>query len=314
MGNRNQTAAGPAEFRERRATVIAEEYHIPLPHVQSHPRTWRENGYVYPVISRRSRGLSVGVNLNPDKACNFGCIYCQVDREDRPALRRVDPARVADELSTMLDLATSGTLFEDDQFANVPANLRRVADIAFSGDGEPTTCKQFLECVQIAASEKRRRDLADTKIILLTDACYLTRPDVVEALAIMDANQGEVWAKLDAGTEDYFRRVNQPNYPLTHVVANITAAAQVRPVVIQSMFMRIEGALPTELELDAYCARLKEILDAGGMIKYVQVYTVARPPAEAAIVGSLNDEEVDAIADRVRQHTGLTAEPYYATR
>ena len=34
--------------------------------------------YVYPVISRRSGGLSIGINLNPNNACNWRCIYCQL--------------------------------------------------------------------------------------------------------------------------------------------------------------------------------------------------------------------------------------------
>ncbi len=45
-----------------------------------HSRSWQSNRYVYPVISRRSKGLSIGVNLNPDKVCNFDCVYCCVDR------------------------------------------------------------------------------------------------------------------------------------------------------------------------------------------------------------------------------------------
>ena len=45
-----------------------------------HRRVWRDFDYCYPVISRRSRGVSLGVNLNPDKVCNFDCVYCEVDR------------------------------------------------------------------------------------------------------------------------------------------------------------------------------------------------------------------------------------------
>ena len=54
-----------------------------------HERSFEANRFVYPVLSRRAGGLSVGINLNPDKICNFDCIYCQVDRvspAERPAL------------------------------------------------------------------------------------------------------------------------------------------------------------------------------------------------------------------------------------
>ena len=47
---------------------------------EDHRREWREFDYAYPVLSRRSKGISLGVNLNPDKICNFDCVYCEVDR------------------------------------------------------------------------------------------------------------------------------------------------------------------------------------------------------------------------------------------
>ena len=54
-----------------------------------HARLFEHNRFVYPVLSRRSGGISIGVNLNPDKICNFDCIYCQVDRRsaERDAVR-----------------------------------------------------------------------------------------------------------------------------------------------------------------------------------------------------------------------------------
>ncbi|MDO8630933.1 MAG: hypothetical protein Q7R41_10610 [Phycisphaerales bacterium] len=283
---------------------------IPLRQHRSHPRDWRENLYVYPVISRRSGGLSIGVNLNPDTACNFDCVYCQVDRTVTPRIREVDVARLEQELRSMIADAQSGALFDDPAFRDVPAMLRGIKDIAFSGDGEPTTCKSFRECVAVAGSLKHEAALDSTKIVLITDACYLTRPQVVEGLAILDANDGEIWAKLDAGTEAYYQRVNRPNYPLQHVIDNIIAAARVRPIVIQSLFMRLDGVGPDDAELNAYIERLREITRAGGKITLVQVYTVARRPVES-YVAPLPNEEVDRITAMVRTLAGLPAESFY---
>ena len=275
-----------------------------------HSRGWRENAYIYPVISRRSGGLSIGINLNPDTACNFDCVYCQVDRTGTPRVREVDVARLGEELSRMIADAQSGTLFDDPAFADVPLERRRIRDFAFSGDGEPTTCKHFRECVDLVAKLKREAALGDAKIVLITDACYLTKPEVLAGLAILDQNNGEIWAKLDAGTEEYYQRVNRPNFPLRHVMENIIAAAQIRPVVIQSLFMRLDGVGPDEAECSAYCDRLKEVTRAGGRIAYVQVYTVARRPAESYVT-ALSDAEVDQIRDLVRVQTGLRAESYF---
>lgn len=289
---------------------IARNNEFTLRQYRSHPRDWRRNLYVYPVISRRSRGLSIGVNLNPDTACNFDCVYCQVDRSGTPRVRTVEVDRLREELSAMMGDARSGALFADSAFEDVPVELRRINDIAFSGDGEPTTCRSFLACVELAAELKRNAGLDETKLVLITDACYLTKPEVVAALAIMDENNGEIWAKLDAGTESYYQQVNRPNFPLQYVIDNIISAARVRPVVIQSLFMRLHGVGPDEAELRAYADRLLEIMNAGGRVDYVQVYTVARAPAES-FVSSLSKDEVDHIVDVVRERTGLRAEPFY---
>jgi wyosine [tRNA(Phe)-imidazoG37] synthetase (radical SAM superfamily) len=276
-----------------------------------HPRDWRDNLYVYPVISRRSRGLSIGVNLNPDTACNFDCIYCQVDRTAPVKVRDVDLDVLAVELDHMLGLAAGGSIFDEPQFGAVPPELRRVNDIAFSGDGEPTTCPVFADAVRLAADLKHQRGMGNVRMVLITDACYLTKPAVKRGLRTMDQSNGEVWAKLDAGTQAYYELVNRPNYPLAHVMSEIIATARERPIRIQSLFMRVNGEPPPSAEIDAFVERLHEILAADGKIIEVQVYTVARRPAEA-YVGALSDAQVDAIVEQVRSATGLTANAYYS--
>src|SRR5215472_1747364 len=99
---------------------------------RDHRRTYAENFYVYAVVSRRSKGVSIGLNLNPDKVCNFDCIYCQVDRYTPGPTRTVDVVRLCDELDDMLDRVGSGLLFEDERFRETPPALRRLNDIAFS--------------------------------------------------------------------------------------------------------------------------------------------------------------------------------------
>jgi len=275
-----------------------------------HSRHWRENTFVYPVLSRRSRGVSIGVNLNPDKVCNFDCIYCQVDRRSEAVTKFVETERLLAEIDAMLSHVTSGALFREEPFSTVPAELRRLNDIAFSGDGEPTTFKNFDQIVRDVAELKRRHGLADVKMVLITNASMFHRPYCQEALKVLDENNGEIWAKLDAGTEAYYQLVERTKIPFRQVLDNITTAARERPLVLQSLFMRINGEPPSDDEITAYCGRINDIQAAGGRIKLAQIYTVARPPAES-FVGSLSDAEVDAIADRVRNETGVAAECFY---
>src|SRR5207302_8445310 len=105
------------------------EEHFALRTTEEHRRDFAGNRYVYPVVSRRSRGVSVGLNLNPDKVCNFDCVYCQVDRSTPRPVRDVDLARLRDALEDMLDRVQSGQLFEEERYRQTPAELRRLNDI-----------------------------------------------------------------------------------------------------------------------------------------------------------------------------------------
>ena len=277
-----------------------------------HARVWQHNRFVYPVLSRRSRGISLGVNLNPDKVCNFDCIYCQVDRRSEAETEFVETEQLLAELDHMLHLVSSGQLFREEPFTGVPPERQRLNDMAFSGDGEPTTYRNFDEIVSACAELKRRHGLDEVKMVLITNASMFHRPAVKRGLEILDQNQGEIWAKLDAGTEAYYKLVERTKIPFRQILDNIASAARVRPLVIQSLFMRINGEPPSAGEIAAYCDRLREIQDVatsgqtGGRLQLVQVYTVARPPAES-FVSPLTLAELEQIAAQVRA-VGIPAE------
>ncbi len=275
-----------------------------------HPRRFEENRFVYPVLSRRSEGISIGVNLNPDKICNFDCIYCQVDRTTQSETQFVETPQLLEELEATLQLVASGELFEHPQFKDTPPKFRRLNDMAFSGDGEPTTYRNFDEIIAACAALKRRLTLDDVKMVLITNASMFHRPHVQRGLKILDQNNGEIWAKLEAGTEEYFHLIDRTPIPFRQILDNITAAAQIRPLVIQALFMRVKGEPPSDGELNAFCDRLNEITAAGGKLKLIQVYTVARQPAES-YVEPLTDVEVDRIVELVKQRTSLPAKAFY---
>ncbi len=275
-----------------------------------HGRSFEDNRFVYPVLSRRSGGISVGVNLNPDKVCNFDCIYCQVDRTRQSETRFVGLEPLLTELREVLNLVTSGDLYANERFRSTPVRLRRLNDIAFSGDGEPTTYKNFDTILSQCATVKRDLRLEEVKMVLITNASMFHRPHVRRGLQVLDRNNGQIWAKLDAGTEAYFQRVERTAIPFQQVLDNLTAAARARPIVIQSLFMKIDERPPPTTEILAFCDRLNEIVADGGTIDLVQIYTVARQPAEST-VRPLDDATVDTIVDLVTRQTKLSAEPFY---
>jgi len=276
-----------------------------------HPREFRESRHVYPVLSRRAGGVSVGINLNPDKACNFDCIYCQVDRSKTPAQQFVALEVLRGELRGILtDLQPDGALWKEHVFAALAPEKRRVADIAFSGDGEPTTFRNFGEVVRGAVEIKESLGFKDAKVVLITNATGLHRPDVRDTLRFLDGHRGEVWAKLDAGTDAYFRLIDRTYFPFRKILDNIRDCGRERPIVIQTCFVRLRGKGPDDGEIAAYIARLRELAAAGTQIHLVQIHTAARRPAYG-IVSSLADEDVDAIARRIRDEAGLEARAFY---
>ncbi len=272
--------------------------------VVDHTRRYQDFTYVYPVISRRSGGLSIGINLNPDKRCNFDCVYCEVDRKTPPQTRQLNLDQVRDELRWLVRHALSGGLAKEPKFEEVPELTRIVRDIAFSGDGEPTMVPNFDACVEVAVEVRREFELTDTKIVLITDAAGLDKARVRSGLALMDANNGEVWGKLDAGTEGYFRRVNRTHIFFRRILDNLRDTAKVRPIVIQSLFLKIAGEIMPAAELAEYIARLNEILQAGGHIREVHAYTIARPTPEPWAT-RLNAGELAVLGEEISRQTGL---------
>lgn len=265
-----------------------------------HKRSWRDFDYCYPVISRRSKGVSLGVNLNPGKNCNFDCVYCEVDRHSPPRRRDVDLDQLEEEMAALMDLVIDGGLYLVPPFDSARPEQRRLNDIAFSGDGEPTMAREFHACVTRLARLKAEKGLHDCKLVLITDATLLQAPAVVPALECLMANQGEIWAKLDGGTEAHYREINRSRVAFDRILQNLLATAQRWPITLQTLFLSWKGAGPSDAEVTAYLERVQHLLAGGAQIQGIQLYTVARatPEPEAR---PLPAALLDAVADRVRQ-------------
>jgi wyosine [tRNA(Phe)-imidazoG37] synthetase (radical SAM superfamily) len=269
---------------------------------RDHRRELGANRYVYAVVSRRARGLSIGVNLNPDKACNFDCPYCQVDRTTPGGPSRIDVDALADELSDLLGRAAD-ELWAEAPFDSVERELRKVADVAFAGDGEPTTPPEFPRAASVVR-ELRDRLAPGVPLRLLTNATLFHKPKVHAALAEFD----ELWCKLDAGSEAYFQVVDGTRLPFQRILDNLLLVARERPIVIQAMFLALEGRGPDDAEVAAWTSRLRGIVADGGRIDHVQVYTIARAPSDPRC-GALDPARLEVIAASARA-AGLDASVY----
>lgn len=271
-------------------------------------RSFLNNRYVYLLISPRARGLSVGVNLNPDKVCNFDCVYCEVDRAKPPLTTQLDLEDLAGELEATLHQVTSGALREIPQFANLPPALLTLKHVTLSGDGEPTQCPLFREAVETVTHLRASSRVPFFRLVLITNASGLDLPPVQEGLRLFTPFD-EIWAKLDVGTQEAMDQINRSQVPLQKILDNILLVARKRPTVIQSLFTAVDGKRLPEPEILAYAERLKELKEAGAEIPLVQIYSANRPSPQGHCK-HLDLRELSAIARQVRRISGLNAEVF----
>jgi wyosine [tRNA(Phe)-imidazoG37] synthetase (radical SAM superfamily) len=271
------------------------------------PRDFLDNQFVYAVVSARARGLSVGVNLTPDKVCNYDCVYCEVHRNGDPR-RDLDVGLMAAELKKTLGLVRAGRLRERPWYHSLPDELLQLRHVALSGDGEPTLSPHFAEALQAVVHVRALGAYPFFKLVLITNATGLDLPHVQQGLKYFTQSD-EVWAKLDGGTQAYVNRVNRSEIPLEKVLTNILILARQRPVVIQSLFPAINNEEPPLEEVEQYASRLADLKAAGADISLVQIYSASRPSANSDC-GHLPLKALSRIAAHVRKKTGLQAEVF----
>ena len=271
-------------------------------------REFLGNRFIYAVISARARGLSIGVNMNPDKFCNFACEYCEVNRAVPSVEKGLDADVMAGELQRVLAQAYSGELRTFPQFRNTPSELMQLRHVALSGDGEPTLCPNFLDALRAVIHVRALGKFPFFKMVLITNATGLNQGQVQEGLKLFTP-QDEVWAKLEAGSQRYLEEMNRPNCVIEQILENILLIARRRPVIIQSLFPLLNHGEPSVEEIEHYASRLRDLKRAGAQIPLVQIYSADRP-APHSRCGHLPLKTMARIAQRVREVSGLKAEVF----
>jgi len=297
--------AGQGEAADPRTKPVSRGGH-PVETAFGSPRDFLNNRFVYTVVSARARGLSVGVNMNPDKNCNFNCVYCEAHRNGDPRIE-LDVDQMAEELKTTLALVRAERLRERPWYRNLPDELLQLRHVALSGDGEPTLSPKFAEALQ-AVVHVRALGGYPFKLVLITNGTGLDLPHVGNGLKHF-TRCDEIWIKLDGGSHAYLNRVNRSDIPLEKILSNILLIGRHRPVVIQSLFPSFQGEEPPLEEIEQYALRLLEVKNSGANISLVQIYSATRPSATSQC-GHLPLKVLSRIAQTVRQTTGLRAEVF----
>ncbi len=264
---------------------------------EDHNRDVTGMTYIYPVVSRRAQGVSVGINLNVNNACNWRCIYCQVPNLTRGGPPAIDLAQLKQELNSMMQALLHGDFMQ----RYVAETDRRLMDIAFSGNGEPTTCKQFGEVLDIVAEVMQQYDLIqqDVKVRLITNGSQMDKVEVQAWMKKLAQINGEVWFKIDAGNRAGFARINDIQMTPEAHIKRLKTCAALCPTLVQTCMFALDEIAPSEADIADYLALIKQV---SSEIKGVHLYSVARPSyqPEAPRLGRLDEAWLNQMAERIR--------------
>lgn len=243
---------------------------------EDHSRDSAGLKYVYPVVSRRAGGVSIGINLNTNNACNWACVYCQVPGLLRKRPEAVDLARLDREFRDFLSEVLDGEFMSK----HVPVEARRVADVAFSGNGEPTLSPQFAQAVEIVSAGLREHDPSLTiPIRLITNGSLIARPTVQRGVRLIGAADGEVWFKLDRASRAGMAQVNQVWIEPAHTLERLRLCCGLAPTWLQTCWFGIDGEPPSAVDVSDYLNMLMGVRDD---IRGVLLYGMARRSMQAA--------------------------------
>ena len=263
--------------------------------VHDHSRDSAGLRYVYPVVSRRAGGVSVGINLNVNNACNWACIYCQVPGLARGGPPAVDLDLLEAELRGLLGEIVLGDYLQQ----HVPEGARRLVDVAFSGNGEPTAAREFEAAVgRVAAVLAELLPGGGLPLRLISNGSLLHRPEVQRGIAQLGACGGEVWFKLDRASPAGVRAVNGVRQRPERALEALSLCADLAPTWVQTCYFALDGALPSCEEQRAYLTALSSVRDK---IKGVHLYGVARPSMQpgAARLSAAPLSELERLAAEI---------------
>jgi len=253
--------------------------------------------YVYPVISRRAGGLSVGINFNTNNACNWRCVYCQVPDLVRGSAPLMDFELLEKELRGFLEQVVNGDFF--DQF-NVPEQQRVIKDIAISGNGEPTSLKLFDKAVELIGKVATEFQLfPNSKFVLISNGSLMHQPEVQAGLKVLNSFQGQVWFKLDSMTEKGRKKINDTLQSNEKTLRNLEISSSLCATSLQVCLLNYMKDKEIEDELNGFLDVLKQ---KQVKLRKIMLYTIARPSLqpEASLLGKIDEDVMMQFADQFR--------------
>ena len=233
--------------------------------------------YIFGPVPSRRLGLSLGVDLIPQKTCSYDCIYCQVgkttDRIMEPA-SFVVLSEVIEELKGVL--------------SKTPPDV-----ITLAGSGEPTLNND----IGYIISEIKK--ITTIPLTLLTNGSLLWKKQVREKVKGVDI----LIPTLSSIYEETYKKIHRP-HPDLKLKNILRGLKEMRKEYTGNFFLEVvllAGLNDTEKEIAGISKIIKDIKP-----DKVHLNTVVRPPSEPSAI-SLSSEKLEEIRNYLGGNTEIIA-------
>lgn len=208
--------------------------------------------YIFGPVPSRRLGRSLGVDVIPHKLCTLDCIYCEVGKTDKRALRRGEY------------LPADGIIAE---IKDALSKDREIDTVTFSGSGEPTLNSRLGAIIHAV------KQASTVPVAVITNGTLLYLEDVRHDLLEADI----VLPSLDAVTPDVFSRVNRPHPHLQTgmIIEGLKTFRKEYSGQIWLEILLVKGYNDQEDEIERLHTAIQEIEP-----DRIQLNTVVRPPVE----------------------------------
>ena len=131
-------------------------------------------------------GVSLGINLLPEKICSLDCVYCEAGKTELLTTERKAYTRTY-------------TIFKE--LTNILETKPKLDYITFSGIGEPTLHSDIGEIIKYLKINHH-----EYKVCLISNSTMLVDETIHNDLTFCDL----IMPSLDAVSDDVFRKIDRP--------------------------------------------------------------------------------------------------------
>ena len=225
--------------------------------------------YLFGPVPSRRLGISLGVDLIPQKVCSLNCVYCEVGKTTKLTIDRMEYVKY------------DKVIAELKQFMS---NKPKIDYITFSGSGEPTLNSRIGDILNHI-----KENYPEVKTAVLTNGTLLSDKKIRNTLIHADV----ILPSLDAASQAAFEKINRPD-PKLEIEPYIQGLIDLRKEYKKKIWLEVfilKNYNDSKEELDLLKEAILRINPDS-----VQLNTLDRPGTMADLVPLSNRELEEIIA------------------